>query len=181
MGMAKALPTPWSCVPGVPLHFATAVFRLSSTGVPECASADGKTCIRALPRLPGDPPPAPPTCQLLAAQLNGKVLAARVTLVPLRCGEAHARVWGSTGFDQAGHWCLAARQHLHDTQPGELRTSRDQAGSERGAAVHEHVYTASRPMAACYAVHAMGLGAASNQQGLGFRVFQPTSPGPADC
>jgi len=74
--------------------------RLSADGVnAECASADGKRCLRNTD---------PRTCAPWMAQKVDTV----ANPLPLRCGEQHKRVWGITGYDQRRHWCGPAKQAL---------------------------------------------------------------------
>lgn len=118
----------WKCIPGMPKGFEAIAVRMGPGGNPQCASADGKTCLRNIGKAV--------TCQAIAALLNtvpvsrnkwqpAGVISARVTaeagvalMKPLTCGAAHAAVWPRvTGYSTPGHWCTVARNWLQDRQP----------------------------------------------------------------
>lgn len=96
----------WKCIPGMPKLFETVPVRMGLGGHPECASTNGKTCLRNLPGAG--------TCQAMLPQLNG----GKVMLQPLVCGAAHGLKWPKdTGYSTAGHWCNVAREWFQDVQP----------------------------------------------------------------
>lgn len=115
----------WRCVPGMPKGFETIAVRMGAGGHPECASINGRTCLRSIGTAV--------TCQAVTAALNkgsspiqarGAQSAAITseagspTLRPLACGAAHAAVWsGDTGYKTPGHWCSVSRDWLHERQP----------------------------------------------------------------
>lgn len=126
----------WRCIPGMPKGFESITVRMGTGGNPECASVNGKTCLRNIG--------AAKTCQAMAALLNPgpsvnrpspAVITERVTaeagvpvLKPLTCGAAHAAVWpGVTGYTTPGHWCLTSRDWLQDAQPLVLGRCNSQA------------------------------------------------------
>eukprot|EP00882_Tetradesmus_deserticola_P007581 GHRQ01007985.1.p1 GENE.GHRQ01007985.1~~GHRQ01007985.1.p1 ORF type:complete len:390 (+),score=73.58 GHRQ01007985.1:224-1393(+) len=97
----------WKCIPGMPKLFETVPVRMGLGGHPECASTNGKICLRGLPGAS--------SCQAMLPQLTGEKVA---TLQPLVCGAAHAKKWpGNTGYNTAGHWCNVAREWFQDLQP----------------------------------------------------------------
>jgi hypothetical protein len=99
----------WKCIPGMPRLFETVPVRMGFGGHPECASTNGKTCLRNLPGAG--------SCQAMLPQLN----SGKVVLQPLVCGAAHALKWpGDTGYSTAGHWCNVAREWFQDLQPNVL-------------------------------------------------------------
>jgi hypothetical protein len=107
-GTPQQAPSAWTCIPGLPSGFETIAVRLSSTGVPECASADSRKCSRA---------PVGTSCGAWVAQLNAAAADAvsGAAAQPLRCGEDHQRAWGITGFDTPGHWCNLASDYFRQS------------------------------------------------------------------
>lgn len=105
-----AVGAPWSCIPGMPKQFETVPVRMGLGGNPECASLDGRTCLRGLPNAA--------TCQAMLPLLNRASSGPAVVLRPLTCGAAHATKWpGVTGYTTPGHWCIVAREWFQDLQP----------------------------------------------------------------
>jgi hypothetical protein len=94
--------------------FETINVRMSSSGHPECASINGKKCLRATWGLVK----GAKTCGDMAARLNRDSKAAGQPLVPLQCGPKHLQAWTITGYDQPGHWCNVAREYFQDYQQG---------------------------------------------------------------
>jgi hypothetical protein len=98
-------PSSWTCVAGMPRGFEAISVRMGNAGNPQCASWDGRACIRGRHG-----------CSQLASFLreNGTV-----QLAPLTCGPAHAVAWPAigTGYGTSGHWCVVAREALQDAQP----------------------------------------------------------------
>lgn len=60
----------------------------------ECASLDGKACLRGRGTT---------SCQAWVKELTSGKAQAK----PLTCGPAHKAVHGITGYDTPGHWCSA--------------------------------------------------------------------------
>jgi hypothetical protein len=79
----------WTCVPGFDYPVS-----LNENGDVQCMSADAKNCIPGGCMTKLASPPSP--------------------IKPLVCGEPHKAIYGTTGYDSAGHWC-------NTTQSGLLR------------------------------------------------------------
>jgi len=83
----KISQTNWQCVPGFDYPVS-----LNMNGDVQCMSADAKNCI-------------PGGC--------AKNLASPPALIkPLVCGEPHKAIYGSTGYDNAGHWCNTTKSAI---------------------------------------------------------------------
>lgn len=85
----------WQCLPGV-----TTPVRLNDAGDVEAMSNDGRHAM----------------WQSSDEQCRGLAAHPPERIAPLGCGKAHAAIWGSTGYETAGHWCTTARDSLNDWQ-----------------------------------------------------------------
>lgn len=81
----------WHCIGSSPYYTEVR----STDGVnPECLSSDGANCVWANDS----------TCASSAYQISN--------VKPLTCGAMHKSLYGKTGYDTPGHWCLAALSAL---------------------------------------------------------------------
>lgn len=71
--------------------------RLNDKKDVECLSLDGQICTSA---------PTKNNCIQTVVNLQDKPLQ------PLVCGEAHQKLYGSSGYSQPGHWCASGRKEL---------------------------------------------------------------------
>lgn len=87
-------PGPWRCFKDARRDFVP--LRLSSGHDVECMAGDGKEC--AWKRSEKE-------CTDMASNPISP-------LNPLTCGDMHKSLWGSTGYDDAKHWCSKGRTFL---------------------------------------------------------------------
>jgi hypothetical protein len=116
-GTSRTAMATWLCLKGLRPEHQTFAIRMGYAGRPECASINGKNCIRSITAPDGT---VVSGCAGVASRLNSNPLAAGAPLRTLRCGDDHLRAWNITGYDQPQHWCLVANDFFQDNQPGEL-------------------------------------------------------------
>ena len=114
-GTSRTATSTWLCLKGVRPDHQTFSLRMGYAGRPECASLNGKNCIRSITGPDGK---VVFGCAGVAARLNKDPLAAGGPLKTLRCGADHKRAWNITGYDEPQHWCLVANEFYQDHQPG---------------------------------------------------------------
>jgi hypothetical protein len=122
MPTTTAAPAPaansWQCISGLPKGFESIAVRMGPGGNPECASSNGRTCLRNLGTA-STCSSMLPLLYKLPVTVAGQSSAGRSVvqvLQPLACGAHHKKQWGITGYDTAGHWCNIARDWLQDRQ-----------------------------------------------------------------
>ena len=80
--------TPWSCVPGIGVPV-----RMNNSGDTECMSVNNRDC-------------------LWSGDCYNTLTTPADSVKPLACGEMHKKEWGSTGYEDPGHWCSKVRSHF---------------------------------------------------------------------